>query len=48
MRARRIIGWTAGGIVVTAAALFGGLQTPPGKQLLASAISSSAESRGML
>ena len=42
MRARRIIGWTAGGIVVTAAALFGGLQTPPGKQLLASAISSSS------
>jgi translocation and assembly module TamB len=42
MRVRRNIGWTGAGIVVTATALFAGLQTPPGKQLLASAISSSS------
>ena len=40
MRTRRIIGWTAGGIVVTAAVLFGGVQTALGKRLLAEAISS--------
>ncbi len=40
MRVRQIIGWTAGGAVATAAVLFAGLQTAPGKRLIAGAISS--------
>lgn len=40
MRVVRIIAWTAGGIVAMVALLFAGLQTAPGKRLLARAISS--------
>lgn len=40
MRARRVIGWTVAGIVMTAAALFAGVQTAPGKRLIAGLVSS--------
>jgi translocation and assembly module TamB len=40
MRTRRIIGWTAVGIVAASVALFAGVQTGAGKRLLAGAISS--------
>ncbi len=40
MRARRIAAWTAGGLVAVGALLFAGVQTDPGKRLLAWAISS--------
>lgn len=40
MRARRIVGWTAGGAVAAVALAFAGLQTGPGKRLIAGAISS--------
>jgi len=41
MRARRIAAWTAGVVVGAAAVLFAGVQTDPGKRLLAWAVSSS-------
>jgi len=40
MRSRRIAAWTAGGLAAVAALLFAGVQTGPGKRLLAWAISS--------
>jgi translocation and assembly module TamB len=40
MRWLRILGWTAGGLVLAAGALVAGLQTPPGKALVAAVASS--------
>jgi translocation and assembly module TamB len=40
MRWGRVLAWTVGGIVVLAGALFAGLQTPPGKALVAAVVSS--------
>ncbi|HEY2870301.1 MAG TPA: translocation/assembly module TamB domain-containing protein [Reyranella sp.] len=40
MRWLRILGWTVGGLVVLVCALFAGLQTPPGKALVAAVVSS--------
>src|SRR5690349_16783760 len=40
MRWLRILGWTVGGLVLLAGILFAGLQTPPGKALLAGFVSS--------
>src|SRR4051794_7862808 len=40
MRWGRALAWTAGSLVVVGAALFAGLQTPPGKALVAAVASS--------
>jgi len=40
MRWGRVLAWTAGGVVVVAAGLFAGLQTPPGTALVAAIASS--------
>ena len=40
MRWLRILGWTIGGLVVLVGVLFAGLQTPPGKALVAAFVSS--------
>ena len=40
MRLLRILGWTVGGLVVLVGVLFAGLQTPPGKALVAAFVSS--------
>ena len=40
MRWLRILGWTVGGLVVLVGVLFAGLQTPPGKALVAAVVSS--------
>lgn len=40
MRWGRLLAWTAGGLVVVVAGLFAGLQTPPGKALIAAVASS--------
>ena len=40
MRWLRILGWTVGGLVVLVGLLFAGLQTPPGKALIAAVVSS--------
>jgi translocation and assembly module TamB len=44
MRLIRITAWIAGSIAAVVALLFAALQTPPGKRVLASAVSSSASS----